>query len=189
MANRKKTGKSRKEERKELLSEEDAFIEAANQSIAWVDKNKKLVVVGALGLSMVIALGWGAMAMQDAGAQSSSQELSDALSLLDATVVGEGEFANPTGTPPTFESEEAQFKATLAALGAIEGASGAGLMARFYGADVRVKMGDKEGAIAALRSLAGDLSVQDNLYFLAVERVAHEFGGAWIESGERRCPA
>ena len=173
MANRKKNTKTRKEARKELLSEDDAFIEAASQSIAWVDKNKKLVIVGALGLSSLIALGWGAVAMQDAGAQSSSQELASALELLEATVVGEGEFANPTGTPPTFESEEAQLKATLAALNALEGSAGAGLMARFYGADVQVKLGDKEGAIASLKSLAGDLSVQDNLYFLAVERVAN----------------
>jgi predicted negative regulator of RcsB-dependent stress response len=95
------------------------------------------------------------------------------LALLDASVVGEGEVASPTGTPPSFASEDAQLAATLEALDTIAGSAGAGLLARFYGADVQVRLGQKDAAIKALRTLAGELSTKDNLYFLAVERLAH----------------
>ena len=174
MASRKRPGRtSKKDERKELLKEEDAFIDAANQSIAWVDKNKKAVIAGTLGLSLAIALGWGGLQAKDGQAQENSRELSAALAILDADLVSEGIPANPTGTPPTFESDEARLEGTLAALQAVAASSGAGQLAKFYSADVLVKLGKKDEAKAALRALAGELSQSDSLYFLAVERLAY----------------
>ena len=83
MAKKKQT---RKQSRKELLKEEDAFIDAANQSIEWVDKNKNLVIVLTIGLATTVALGWGGMEVMAIEKSESSTALEAAMAILNAEV-------------------------------------------------------------------------------------------------------
>ena len=109
-----KNKKTRKQTRKELLKEEDAFIDAANQSIAWVDKNKNLVIALTIGLATVIALGWGGMEVMALEKSESSSELEAAMKILNAEVAIDESTAAPDAEPPVFASDEARASRRLA---------------------------------------------------------------------------
>jgi len=170
MAKKKQT---RKQSRKELLKEEDAFIEAANQSIEWVDKHKNLVIVITIGLASAVALGWGGMEVMALEKNDSSSALEEALEVLNAEVAIDESEAAPDAEPPVFATDEARLRAARVALDGVvaSGSSVAGL-ARFYAADTIVKLGDQQGALKALTALVDSVDSSSSLYFLAAERLA-----------------
>ena len=168
-----KNKKTRKQTRKELLKEEDAFIDAANQSIAWVDKNKNLVIALTIGLATVIALGWGGMEVMALEKSESSSELEAAMKILNAEVAIDESTAAPDAEPPVFASDEARLKAARVALeGVVASGSSVADIARFYAVDTQLKLGDKDAAAAGLGDLIGSLNAGSSLYFLAIERLA-----------------
>ncbi len=170
MAKKKQT---RKQSRKELLKEEDAFIDAANQSIEWVDKNKNLVIVLTIGLATTVALGWGGMEVMAIEKSESSTALEAAMAILKAEVALDESEAAPDATPPVFGSDDARLKAGRVALeGVVASGSSVADLARFYAVDTQVKLGDKDAAVSSLTQLIDSLSTQSSLYFLAVERLA-----------------
>lgn len=170
MAKKRKTQKQR---RKELLKEEDAFIDAASQSIEWVDKHKNLVIFGTIGLASMVALAWGGVQINEQARSVGAASLRSALTVLAGEVVADEATANPDGDPPTFVSDEARLKAGRAALGAVVDSGGSvGTLAKFYAIDAMVELGEKERAVTELSALVKGLSANDSLYFLAVERLA-----------------
>jgi len=170
MAKKKQT---RKQSRKELLKEEDAFIDAANQSIEWVDKNKNLVIVLTIGLATAVALGWGGMEVMALEKSESSGALEAAMSILSAEVALDASEAAPDATPPVFGTDAARLTASRVALeGVVASGSSVADIARFYAAGTQVKLGDTDAALASFTGLVDSLNSQSSLYFLAVERLA-----------------
>lgn len=164
---------SKKQSRKELLKEEDAFIEVANQSIEWVDKHKNLVIFITIGLASVVALGWGGMEVLAIDKAQSSSAFDEALIVLNAEVAIDESTAAPDAEPPVFATDEARLRAARVALTgvAVTGSPVADL-AQFYAIDTLVKLGDQEAALKALSALVDSISTSNSLYFLAVERLA-----------------
>jgi tetratricopeptide (TPR) repeat protein len=164
---------SKKQSRKELLKEEDAFIEAANQSIEWVDKHKNLVIFITIGLASVVALGWGAMKVLSSENSQSSTAFDEALTVLNAEVAIDESTAAPDAEPPVFATDEARLRAARVALnGVVTAGSPVADLAQFYAIDTLVKLGDQDAALKALSSLVDSITERNSLYFLAVERLA-----------------
>ena len=164
---------SKKQSRKELLKEEDAFIEAANQSIEWVDKHKNLVIVITIGIASAVALGWGGMEVMAVEKAQSSSAFDVAMTVLNAEVAIDESTAAPDAEPPVFATDEARLRAARVALdGVVASGSSVADLAQFYAIDTLVKLDDKEGALAALKKLVNSISQNNSLYFLAIERLA-----------------
>ena len=164
---------SKKQSRKELLKEEDAFIEAANQSIEWVDKHKNLVIFITIGLASVVALGWGGMEVMAIDKAQSSTAFDQALVVLNAEVAIDEDTAAPDAEPPVFATDEARLRAARVALdGVVTEGSPVADLAQFYAVDTLLKLDDKEAALTTLAKLVNSISQTNSLYFLAVERLA-----------------
>lgn len=160
--------------RKQLLKQDDAFVAAAAQGASWVLSHRAQVTLSAIGVVALILATWGGIEFSRQRTQRAARELEAAIALLSAEVVAEDKAA-PTATPPTFASEEAKWRAAEQSFARVvdrAGLRGAGVLAGFYCAQLRTKLGDKGPAKEMLMGLLNALSPTDSLYFLAVERVA-----------------
>lgn len=162
---------TKKQSRKELLKEEDAFIEAANKSVDWATENRGLVVGGLLAMFVIIAAALGASTMLHAKAADTSMALAEALEVYNAELVSEGE-AKPDGDPPTFATEKARAEASLEAFAPLRSMDGIGAMASFYHADLQEQLNNDEAARTEFDALLAAIPASDPVYFLAVERKA-----------------
>ncbi|MCK5689959.1 tetratricopeptide repeat protein, partial [Myxococcota bacterium] len=166
---------SRKESRKELLNEEDAFLKAANDGAKWVDSHKALMIIAfALVVGAILGV-WGSIEYLRSRDALASELYRQATLAVNATVLAEDseEAAEPWGDPPSFESEEAKLKEAKSRFERVvneTSGSPAGVLARFFIADIEEQMGDLEGAEKAFGALAKDLGPTDALFFFAVER-------------------
>ena len=164
--------KKKKVSRKELLREDDAFIQAASSSAEWLKENRAAVM--AAGIATVVAiLGiWiGLLYVEDRDLEA-SQNLAAALAVFDGEVVEEG--ADPSATPPTFASEKAKWAAAKTAFEELATSSGKlSPIGVFYLADIAEKSGDLVAAQEGFAEAIEVLAPGDTLYFLAVERLAY----------------
>lgn len=162
-----------KKTRKELLKHDDAFIAAAGQSALWLKHHRKIVVGGVLTLFVVVAAVWLGIDFAESRRLEASRLYGEALAIMEAPITSD---ANPTGSPPTFATEQERAgKAREAFARVVDEASSTGVadLARVYIADIDAKDGNTDEALAAFRELADELSPDDNLFFLAVERSAY----------------
>ncbi len=160
--------------RKELLKQEDAFLHAANQSAAWLKTHRRLVVSGVVAAVVLFGLVWGTLEFQRKSAGEASRLFVQATKLKTAEVVKEG--ADPKKDPPTFATDKERDEAALAAyLKVVEAAPSSGVadIARFAVADLETKLDKADAALQHFEELLRGLGKTDNLYFLAVERVAY----------------
>lgn len=162
----------KKQSRKELLREDDAFIQAANTGAEWFTENRTLVVGGILAIAVVVVAGVVTMGTLSASAAAAADDLAGAMAVYQGALVAESE-ADPAGDPPTFADESARDAAALEAFAPLRGDAGPGLLATFYHASLSQKTGDLETAVAEFDSLLKNLSPKHNLYFLAIERGAY----------------
>ncbi len=168
---------SDKKSRKELLKQQDAFVTAAADSAAWLKGHRALVLLSVVGL-LVVSVGlWSIVEYFDSRDRKASLLYSQALEVGDAEVT-----ANPLAPSEakpgvqTFASKEEKLKAERDAFAKVVAAapgSGVANLARFYVADLDSKVGEADKALASFEELAGKLSADDNLYFLAIERAAY----------------
>ena len=167
----------KKVSRKELLKQEDAFLEAANQGAEWFKENRALVNGAAVAVVLGILGTWGGLTYFEDRDRSGSEKLKSAFEIYDAQVVEEASSltANPSGTPPTYSTTNDKWRAAKDAFEGLEATGSQGLktVARFYQADLREKLGDRKGALVAFQALVGNTSAEDAFYFLAVERLAY----------------
>lgn len=167
-----------KQSRKELLKQEDVFINAASSGIDWVTTHRNQVIAAVVGVFVLIAGVIGAAELMQSRESSASERFMKAMQLLEAEVIPEGgeKKADPAANPPTFASEKERNEAARAAFQAVvDGGGPAGVveLARFMGADLAEKLGDKEGAEKAFTALAGSVERGDALYVLSSERAAY----------------
>ena len=169
--------KKKKISRKELLRQDDAFIQAANQSAEWLKENQTTITVTTVAVIIGILATWGGILYSAEQNRAASAQLIEAFALYDAVVVDEstGDTADPAATPPTFSGDEAKWTAARDAFGALVDTAGGGLNAvmRFYEADLNERLGAHDEAITGFRALAEELSTKDSLHFLAVERLGY----------------
>lgn len=169
---------AKKKTRKELLKEEDAFLNAANRSVAWAKQNSTAVIAGVIAVVVLLTAIWGGAEFLRQRDLEASGELERAYALIDAEVIPEDSDtpADPSADPPTFPSDEAKRDAVIAQLQATideAGSSGVADMARFYLGDTLQKAEKYDDARAQFERLVRDLSRRDPLFFLAVERAAY----------------
>ncbi len=161
--------------RKELLREDDAFVRSASQGAQWLgDHSSQLRTVLVL-LTIVVASVWGGLEYSEMVDSRASEALRDAFATRDGEIVIESDTvkASPKATPPTFPSSDEKWRATLAAFEKVV-AEGGGMVsvAKLYIADAHEQIGDLAAARAVLDTLAGELSPEDTLFFLVIERLA-----------------
>jgi predicted negative regulator of RcsB-dependent stress response len=164
--------------RKELLSKEDAFTSAAQQSVEWVADHKRQVIVLTSAGFIAIAAIWTGLAWKESRDVAASELLAAAITTYDAQVITESETtkANPTGEEPTFATEEAKRTAALEKFRAvIDAASSSAVadVARFYVGKLEADAGNAAAAEKTFTALVDSLSTKDSLYFLALERLAY----------------
>ena len=169
--------KKKKISRKELLRQDDAFIQAANQSAEWFKENQTTITAATVAVIVGILATWGGILYAEEQNRAASSQLMEAFAIYDAAVVDEstGDTADPSATPPTFSDDKAKWSAARDAFGALSESAGGGLNAviRFYEADLNERLGDDAAAITGFKALANELSKTDSLYFLAVERLGY----------------
>ncbi|MEZ4273498.1 MAG: tetratricopeptide repeat protein [Myxococcota bacterium] len=172
-----------KKSRKELLKQDDAFIQAANQSAVWFHENRRLMVAMAIVGFVLIAGIWGGVEYMRVRDTRASDLFNDAMETMEAQIVAGSEEpdapkADPSADPPTFSDEAARNKAALAGFEKVideGGRSGVTQLARFYVSDLHQRLGELDKARTGFASLVDTLSSKDSLYFLAVERTAYLF--------------
>jgi len=164
--------KKKKVSRKELLREDDAFIQAANSSAEWVKEHQKPVIASAIAVVVAIVGTWLGLIYTENRDTAASDALTQAMAVFDAQVVAEE--ADPTATPPIFATDDEKWAAATEAFKKLENGSGAlSSIGTFYLADIAERNGDLAGAKQGFRDALTNLSGQDTLYFLAVERLAY----------------
>ena len=167
----------KKVSRKELLKQEDAFLEAANQGAEWYKENRSLVTAGAVAVLLGILGTWGGLTYVEDRDRGASALLKSAFDIYDAAVIEETDTlkADPAATPATFATENDKWRAASEAFAGVEASGSGGLqaVARFYQADLKDRLGDKKGALVGFTQLVNNTSDQDAFYFLAVERLAY----------------
>lgn len=169
--------KKKKISRKELLRQDDAFIQAANQSAEWLKENQTTITAVTVAVVIGILATWGGIVYSSEQNRAASARLIEAFAVYDAVVVDEssGDTADPAAIPPTFSGDEAKWTAAREAFGALADTVGGGLneVVRFYEADLNQRLGAHDEAITGFGALAEELSATDSLYFLAVERLGY----------------
>jgi len=170
--------KTKMQSRKELLKKDDAFINAANQGAQWVSSNRLQVIVGVVLVVGVILGTWGAVEYFRVRDERASVLYKRALVLMDGEILAEGseDVPNPDGIEPTFATEKEKWEATRAQLEkVIAEAKGSGVakLAAFLAADLSEKLDETVKAEEQFLALVKDLSNNDSLFFLAVERAAY----------------
>ncbi len=167
---------SDKKTRKELLKQEDAFLAAANQSAVWL-KHHRTIVIGSVAAVVVLVAGvWIGVTVSESRRVQATQLFGEALDVRNAEVAADPSKAAPTATPPVFASKTDRAKAARDAFQKVvdqASSSGAADLARFYVADLDVTLGEADKALPIFQKLGDDLSPEDSLYFLAVERAAY----------------
>jgi len=167
-----------KKTRKQLLKEQDAFLQAASSSAEWFQENRgKVIALSVAGFCLIAAVWGGAEYIRHRDGRA-SELLQNALKYWDAEVVAEGADiqAEPEGDPPTFATADAKHQTIIQELAAVSGyAAGTGVdqLAQFYMAEEHYRSGDKQSALKAFKGLLLSLGEDDNLTFLAVERTAY----------------
>ncbi|MEO1483515.1 MAG: hypothetical protein AAFU77_15515 [Myxococcota bacterium] len=162
----------KKQSRKELLREDDAFIQAANTGAEWFNDNRTLVIGAVIAVVVVVTGAVVATSSLASSAAAAADDLAGAMAVYQGALVSEDE-ADPAGDPPTFATEDARDSAAREAFAPLRGKSGPGLLATFYHASLSQKAGDVDAAATEFDSLLKNLKPNDNLYFLALERAAY----------------
>jgi tetratricopeptide (TPR) repeat protein len=167
---------SDKMSRKELLKQQDAFLNVANQSALWV-KGHRLMVFATVGAALVAVLAvWGVVEYGSARDLKASKLYAEALTVMDGQIAAAGAPADPSAKTPTFATKEEKWKAAREAFQKVvdaSGGSGVSKLAAFYVADLDAKLGENDKALEAFAQLEKKLSADDNLFFLATERKAY----------------
>ncbi len=184
--------KTRKQQRKELLQEEDAFINAASDGAHWATEHKSLVI-GALVVLLVVITGvsWQGQHKRDSDMEASGL-FQAGLKVMNAEIIEKAEpildpdgnpdpdaefaVADPSDDPPTFESDKAKFEAALAKFqiaATDSGSSQVSNLAKFYIGDLQVRLEQHDAALATFQGLSKSLKPGDSLYFIAAERSAY----------------
>ena len=133
--------KKKKVSRKELLREDDAFIQAANSSAEWVKDHQKAVIASAMAVVVLIVGTWLGLIYTDNRDSAASDALTQAMAVFDAQVVAEE--ADPTATPPIFATDDEKWAAATEAFKKLESGSGAlSSIGTFYLADIAERNGD-----------------------------------------------
>lgn len=179
-----------KKSRKELVKEEDAFINAAGQSAEWMHDNKRAVTSLGVAFVLVVSGVIGFTEWRRHANAAGSTLFARAEILLDAEVIepamgapsssedgaAEASQADPEATPPTFPSVEARDQAALSTFQEVldtNADSGLKNMAGLYIGRLQEKSGASEAAEATFARVVADVSPADELYFVAVERLAY----------------
>lgn len=164
--------KKTKQSRKELLREDDAFIQAANSGVDWFVKNRAIVIGAVVAIGLLVLSGLVVSRALNKSAARDSDALAEAQIVSRAELVAE-EDAKPDGDPPTFASEDQRRTAAISAFAPLRDGTGPGLLASFYHASLVQRSGDAVAAGLEFDALLKTLSPDHGLYFLAVQRAAY----------------
>lgn len=161
--------------RKELLKQQDAFVSAANDSARWLASHRAPAILTVSAVVIATVTVWGIVEYRDARDSKASALYATALKVADAQVAPTND-ANAKADPDAFATTDDRDKAARDAFRKVVSqspGSGVAKLARFYVADLSARLGERDAAINELSELRRDLSQNDNLYFLAVERLAY----------------
>lgn len=165
-----------KKSRKELLKTEDAFIVAASDSAAWLQKHRvTLLSVGAV-IVLTGAAAWGLMAHRQSTAHNAAELFAAGWKILNAEVVKTASDAKPTAEPPTYATDKDKWTAARTQFEAAAERGGTqpiAQMARLMVVDLSDKLGDAPKAEQTLAVVRKDMKGDDPLAFLPAERVAY----------------
>ena len=100
-----------KKSRKELLKNDDAFINEANQSAEWIKQNKVAVIGAGVALFLLVAAVWGGTEFIRVLDADASEVLRQARALADAEIIEasddpEAPKADPKAEPPSLHQQE-----------------------------------------------------------------------------------
>lgn len=162
---------TRKQSRKELFRDDDAFLKAAGGGATWITDNRVAVIGAVVVLLGLVAAGVTYTEVMRARSASHADQLAEAVAIYNAEILPEDQ-ANPEADPPTFPSEKRRDAAARDAFAKI---LGSGVVARLYYADTARRLGESDAALTGFKEVLAGLSPDDPLYFLAVERLAYAY--------------
>ena len=147
---------SRKRNKKQDLTESDAFLEAGEQSIAWVDQHKHVVLASMIGVAVLVAAGFGGSVYLDDRHDEASGMLYEAVEDMRAQEdAGDAAIDKFNALNRRFEG------------------SALSTMGNLYAAGLEIQGERVESAIERLKNVLEGIDSRDPLYFLAVERLGN----------------
>ena len=87
--------KKKKISRKELLRQDDAFIQAANQSAEWFKENQTTITAATVAVIVGILATWGGILYAEEQNRAASAQLMEAFAIYDAAVVDDAFLSAP----------------------------------------------------------------------------------------------
>jgi hypothetical protein len=129
----------------------DQFTDAVSGVVSYADSHRQTLIRTAAAVVVIAILGGAIWWYRAEQSEKRQQELSSAMSILDAQVGGPSEYAK------TYPTEDAKKGAFLSALAGIIGkyqGTPEGLIAQYYRGAARAEKGDVQGAESDLRAVA-----------------------------------
>jgi tetratricopeptide repeat protein len=133
----------------------DHFTDAVSNVISYAESHRATLIRAGIAILAVAILAAGTWWYQAEQSEKRQQELSAAMSILDAQVGGTSDFAK---TYPTEDAKKDAFAAALSSIiGKYQGTK-EGLVAQYYRGTARAQKGDVQGAESDLRTVADSSS-------------------------------
>ena len=142
--------------KKQDVTADDAFVEAAQQSIAWVDQHKNTVLASMVGVAIMVSAGFGGSVYLDDRNTEASGMLYEAVEGIRGQEDAGDEVID------RFNALNRRFEG-----------SALSTMGNLYAAGLEVQTEKFDSATQRLRKLLEGVDSHDTLYFLGVEKLAN----------------